>query len=279
MAVRSYPSIPHVENATSEILDGGHVWLQELLDGGQFRFQLQNSGSIRFGDSEREFDHGSIPPAYQHAVRYVRDELDRQTLRAAVDDVESLVFFAEALHRSSIAYEWHRTPHVLGFDIWDADRGQFLPPDSVEHVFERLGLRAVNTFEKEVRAADFQPSVDAIPQSAWYDGPAAGLFIRTKTGDRAMVPNPAIERHAGPEPLECDAEELAAQYATDTRLRRIATELEEQSIAVTFDSLYERVLEAIFRVAHGRLLHSQTTVEMGAFRSAIAARTRAWQSK
>ena len=273
--VKTYPPVPHVEDAP-DLFEGGHLWLQELLDGAHLRFRLRPSGALEFGDSRRTFRDGEVPLAYRHAVRHVRETLDRGALRRAVDDPGAVVFFAEAMHRQSVDYEWHRTPSVLGFDVWDGDAERFLAPDAVEGVFERLGLRPVNAVRKEVRATDFDPDPGAVPESAWRDGPAAGLFVRNKTGGRATLPNPAVETGVDPEPLSGSAEELAERYATDERLRRVADRLAAREGAVTFESLFERVVESVLREAHGRLTHDRTAVEMGAFRSAVAARVRAW---
>ena len=272
--VKTYPSVPHVDDAP-ELFEGGHLWVQELLDGAHLRFRMDDAGVLRFGDRNRIF--GDEPPAaYRHAVRHVREELDREALRAALDDPSSVVFFVEAMHRQSVDYDWSRTPSVLGFDVWDGAAGRFLPPDAVERVYERLGLQPVDTFEKEVRAQDFDPDPSSIPESAWRDGPAAGLFLRNKTGGRAKLPNPDVVTGADPEPLEGSAEELAARYATDELLRRVAATVEAREGAVTFDSLFERTFESILRAVHARLAHGQTAVEVGEFRSAVARRTREW---
>lgn len=272
--MKRYPPVPHVEDAP-ELFDGGHLWVQELLDGAHLRFRMRASGAIEFGDGEGPF-RGEVPLAYEHAVRHVRQRLDREALRAAIDDVETVTFFAEAMHRQSLDYEFDRTPSVLGVDIWDDDREAFLPPDGVERVFERLGLRVVNTFQKEVRASDFDIDPEAIPESAWRDGPAAGVFIRNKTGKRGKLPNPEIEFDTDPEPLEATAEEVAARYVTDERLRRIATDVAERDGTVGFETLFDRVFEAILREIHAQLCHGQTTIEVREFRSAVAERTRAW---
>lgn len=275
-AVKSYPSVPALGDSPDRL--DGHLWIQELLVGGHLRFAMQPSGVLQFGDRDRTFDDGDVPLAYRHAVGHVRETLDREALRAAVDDPSSVTFFAEAMHHRSVDYEWHRTPRVLGFDVYDDSARQFLPPDAVEKAFERLGFPAVNTFQKEVRAADFQPDPGSIPASAWRDGPAAGVVLRTKTGERAKLPNPDVETEADPEPLSGTPEDLAARYATDERFRRIAADVDERAGAVTFDALFEGTFESILRAVHDRLTHGQTDVETSEFRSAVAARTRKWLS-
>ena len=131
--MKRYPPVPHVDSAPEGLFESGHLWVQELIDGAQLRFRLRTSGRLEFGDSRRRF--GDDPPEpYRHAVRHVRETLDREALRSAVDDVETVVFVGEATHRRTIDYEFGRMPSVLGLDVWDADRGAFLPPDGVERV-------------------------------------------------------------------------------------------------------------------------------------------------
>jgi hypothetical protein len=277
-SVKRYPAVPTIDDPSATL--EGHLWVQELVVGGHLRFSMQPSGALQFGDRDRVFDAADdVPLAYRHAVRHVRERLDRETLREAVEDPSSVTFFAEAMHHASVAYDWDRTPDVLGFDVYDGSSGRFLPPDAVERVFERLGLEPVNAFRKEVRAADFNPDPTDVPESAWRDDHAAGRFLRTKTGGRATLPNPAVEREMDPEPLTGDAEELAARYATDERFARVADRLEGRGDPVTFDALFERTWESILRERHGRLMHGQTDVTPGEFRSAVAARAREWHGE
>jgi hypothetical protein len=273
-AVKTYPPVPHVDSAPEEFLESGHLWIQELIDGAQLRFRLRESGRLEFGDDRRRFG-GEIPGPYRHAVRHARETLDRAALRSAVDDVETVVFVTEATHRQAIEYEFGRMPSVLGLDVWDADRAAFLPPDGVERVYDRLGLATVNTFDREVRASDFDPVPAAVPESAWYDGPAAGVVLRNKTGDRAKLPNPAVDLAVDPEPLDGDPAALADRYAADELLRQVRSDLPADR-EPTFEVLFERAYEAILRRAHGRLLHGGTDLDVGAFRSAVGRRVREW---
>lgn len=273
--MKSYPPIPRVADAPDGLFEDGHLWLLEKVDGAQFRFQLRESGLIRFGDRNRVYDDpDAVPEPYQHAVRHVRTSLDRDALRNAVDDVEALVFFGEAMHRRVIDYDWERTPSFLGFDVWSARKDEFYPVDTVERIFDRLGLRSVNVFERERRARDFDPDSYSVPRSAWYDGPAEGVVVRNKRGGRAALRHESFREVETPEPLDASAAEAAARYATRRRFETLARGLEEQGRPVTFEALYERVLEDIVREAHGRLYHDDATVDLAAFRSEVGALTR-----
>ena len=273
--MKPYPSIPRVEDAPEALFESGHLWLLEKVDGANVRFQLRESGELRFGDRDRVYeDPDAIPEPYEHAVRYVRERLDREALRNAVDDVESIVFFGEATHRHAIEYDWDRLPSFLGFDVWDDRAGSFRPPGAVQGIFERLGLDPINAVERERNTRDFDPKSYSVPQSAWYDGPAEGVVIRNKRGGRAKLLYPEYREVDETVPVDASAEELAKKYVTDRRFEKLERTLETRGEAVTFEALYDRAMTDVVREEHERLYHGTSSVDMSAFRAAVAARTR-----
>ena len=298
--MKQFPPVPRVADAPPELFESGHLWIQERVDGAHLRFRLRESGLLEFGGRERVYpDAEAIPDPYRHAVRHVREAFDRGALRAARDDVESVVFFGVATHRRAVDYDWDRLPSFLGFDVWDASGeadadgsdgesdGRFLPPDAVEQVYDRLGLDSVNAFQKEVRATDFDPESYEVPESNWYDGPAAGVVLRNKTGLRAKLRHPDLREggEAGPgerggDPADAAAEELAQGLVTRRRVERVARDLEARGRSVSFDAVFERVVEDVTREEYPQLFDGDDpedaawSVDAGAFRSAVAARTR-----
>ncbi len=272
--MKACPPVPRVDDAPTELFDGGHLWIQERIDGGQFRFRLSESGTVEFGDRTDVFDRDTIPAPDEHTVRHVRERLDRAALRSAVDSVEDVVFFGVSTYKRAVDYNWNRLPSFVGHDIWSGTEEAFLPPDTTEKVFDRLGLTPVNAFRKEVRAVDFDPETYAIPDSRWYDGTAAGVVLRNKTGLRAHKPDPNLEPADGSPSADFTAEELAGEWATDRRFQRIANGLEADGKPVTVDSLYDRVLEDIVREKHRELSSGTSDDELRAFRSGVAALTR-----
>lgn len=273
--MKKFPSIPRVANAPNSLFEEGHLWVLEKVDGANFRFQLQESGLLHFGDRNTVYDDpNTIPEPYRHAVRHVQTNLDRDALRGAVDSVADVVFFGEAMHRHTIDYDWDRTPSFLGFDVWSATTGEFLDPGVVAQIFERLNLRPVNAIERELPARDFDPGRFEIPQSAWYDGPAEGVVIRNKRGQRAKLLHPDFQEVDETVPVDASAADLAAKFATDRRFEKIAAKLEDNETPVTFETLYDRVLADIIREEHKQLYPGTATVEMDTFRSEVAALTR-----
>jgi len=277
--MQTYPSIPRPADAPADLFETGHLWLLEHVVGEQLRFRLQPSGRLQFGDETRVFDADGVPTAYEHAVSHVRARLDRDRLRNAVAEPSSVVFYGEAMHAAGVDYEWERTPSFLGFDVWSDGREQFRPPDAAEQIFEQLGLHPVNAVEKERNARDFDPEAYTIPESAWYDGPAAGVVVRNKGGGRALLENPAVDTTRAVAPLDGSPAEVAAAVAPTARFDRLAARLDAEGRPLTFQSLYDLTLETVLRAHHDRLTHSRSSVALGEFRGALAARTRAYLSE
>ena len=268
--MKQYPSIPRAADAPDRLFDEGHLWVLEKIDGATLRVQLQEAGFLRFGDRTRVYDTpDAVPDHYRPAVRHVCEQLDRERLRAAVDDVEQVVLFGESTHRQAIAYDWDRIPPFLGFDVWDGET--FLTPGAVQRVFEQLGLRPVNAVERELPARDFDPDRYTLPDSAWYDGPAEGVVVRNKRGDRATLGHPRFQGADRSVATEATAEELAARYATSRRFERLTRRLDARDQPVTVDRLHKRTIEDIAR-EHHRELHR--TVDMDSFRSELTTLTR-----
>jgi hypothetical protein len=257
--MKRYPSIPSVSDAPDDALTG-HLWLLELVDGRHLRFRMEPSGLLRFGDRDTVHDDPEgLPDAYRHAVRHVRERFDRDALRDAVEDVTDVTFFGVATHRRAVDYDWKRLPSFLGHDVWSDDAGAFRPPDATERIFEALGLDPVNAVEREVHARDFDPEGDAVPESAWYDGPAAGVVVRAKAGGRAVIRHPEVpadhgpDPEPGPDPIDVTVTEFVGAYATEERLARFAAAIEERGEPLTVDALTERAFEGVLRVHHRQL--------------------------
>jgi len=273
--MKRQPETPAVESAPPELLESGHLWILESVVGAPLRFRLGESGAVAFGDDERVYASGEdLPPQYQHAVRHIRSHLDREALRAAVGEPSEIVFFGTAMQYQGVEYDWERTPSFLGCEIWSATNRQFRPPDAVDGIFTRLGLQPINPLDQEIAARDFDPDRYEMPQSAWYDGPAAGIVIRDKGGHRAKLSNPTVESDGSPPTADAvTAADLAASHGADSRLSRLVSEsIPQQTLSA--DQLFERAYESALRELDPRLFAPSGSVDRRAFRSALAAQTR-----
>lgn len=141
-------------------------------------------------------------------------------------------------------------------------------------MFERLGLQPVNAVERELPARDFDPDSYTVPDSAWYDGPAEGVLVRNKRGDRASLRHPDFRAETVNNPTDTPVEELTVKHTTPGRLERLATALERQDNPVTVDTLRRRVAEQIAREHAGELPDPAEPLGSETARSTVRRRVR-----
>ncbi|MBX0288303.1 hypothetical protein [Haloarcula salinisoli] len=261
----------------------GHVWVQELPTGGQFRFTVAPSGFVTFATPDGSFDAAaSVPAAFRRAAHQIAAQLDRDALEAATDAPDDITFCGIATRNEGVDYDWAAVPPFVGTDVWSGRSEAFLSPDAATGVFDRLGLPTLPAVEKEQPAAHidlarFDESA-GFPPSAWRDGPAAGVLIRDKAGNRAAAwcvepgdPPSDAERHS--------AAELAAAYATTDRIEQTVTAMSGDGTSVTVDGIRDRLVADVAREAYAELFADGAFIaSLTAFESAVAERVQRHQS-
>jgi hypothetical protein len=269
--------------ALDEVEFSGHVWVQELPTGGEFRFQVAASGFVTFATTEQSFDTvAAVPPQFRRAAELINERLDRDALEAATDDPSSVAFCGIATRNEGVEYDWDSVPPFVGVDIWSEQKEKFLSPDAATAVFDRLGLPTLPAIEKELAAAhaDFTRYADqrGFPQSAWRDGQAGGVLIRDKSGNRAVAWSDERGREPVSEPQP--AEELAAEYATNKRIEQTVAALQAEGHSVAVDAVRDRLVADVAREEYGDLFaQGEFVASLSAFQSAVAERVQQYQSE
>ncbi len=229
-------------------LDGGHCWLREYVTGGIFTVRMAESGLLEFSGPGAAFDE-NLPWPYRPAVAALREDLDRETFRNAVDDVTQYAFSVLAPLGMGVAYDWERMPAVFGRAIWDDAAGAHLPIDDAERIFAALGLGTVPIVEKEVPTRDLQVDASIVPQSAYASAPAAGVVLEKKHGAAVVVPREPFSDHerSPPSPAGQPAD-LAAWVETELDRERLAELAPDQPLAHwDVDALVETVAAEVAR--------------------------------
>lgn len=262
--MQAFPALPPVDEAPEGLLEG-HLWLQERVRGAPLRFAVEAGGWLAVGDRDRSY--GREPPVeYRFATRAVRNEIDRDAL---ADVPAGAVLFGVATRYEGIDYDWERLPTFLGTDVWSPERGDYLPPDAVERIFERLGLAPVNALEKEVPARHFDLGGYDPPASAWTDGLPAGVVIRNKRGGRATL----AVRELSVEGYDEAPADLAARFVTAERVTGAVDGLGGPD-AADFDAVRRAVVDTVLREEYARLVPADRPVDVGAIVDAIGDRVR-----
>ncbi|MFC7205249.1 hypothetical protein ACFQJC_17200 [Haloferax namakaokahaiae] len=226
---------------------------------------MKPSGLLVFGDRERVFE--DVPPPYEHAVRHVREQFDRDAFHDAVDDPSAYVFFGVAPCNVGIDYDWDRIPPFLGRAVWNEDKERLLPIDKAERVFERLGLTPMNSFQKEVNVRDFHPERFEIPESAWYSGPAAGVVIENRRGGTALIQEIVVDEKSNYEPIQGEPTAVSNDLVTKARISRAIEAIETHGKTATTTEVHARVFEMVVREEYVRL--DQGSIDWKTLRSAV----------
>lgn len=209
----AFQSPPPLDAVREEVLGSGHLWVRERVVGAPLRFALDDAGLLHFGDDERTFAPDAVPLGYRFAARHVRATFDRDGFREAVAAPAAYTFLAVATRFAGIPYDFDRLPPVLGVAVVGPD-GR-VPLDRATAAFDRLGLDALPVVQKEVHVRDFDPHSLSWPDSAWYDGPAAGLLLDNRGGPWATYAREGTAPAPDPAPLDgTDPDALAARLVT-----------------------------------------------------------------
>ncbi|MFB6297939.1 MAG: hypothetical protein ABEH56_05410 [Salinirussus sp.] len=260
----------------------GHLWIQERPTGGRLRFRIADSGRIVLG-TDRPGDAGAdLPPPYRPGARTVRERVDRDAFLSVADDPDAVTFFGVATWNEGIDYDWSALPAFVGTDVRAGSNGACLSPDAATAAFERLDLPALPAVETELPRSradlDRYEGADRFPESAYRDGPAAGLLVRDKTGGRARIDHPD---HPGRAPGDVSnasettatAETLAAECATPAAIDRTVERLRDEGQAPTVGAVRDRLVADLARERYASLFPGgEPVVPVAAFESAVAER-------
>lgn len=219
------------------VVDGGHLWLHELVDGFPFSFVVEDGGWLAVAGPEGRIN-GEIAPKFRPAMRFIRETVDRSILADVPDDA---VFSGVATVFRRIEYDWDRLPAFLGTEVRSGDG--LLAPDAAEHAFTRLELPTVPTFEKEVAARHFSIDAYEVPDSHWRDGSPLGVLVRNKAGGRGRFRTPGFDPRP-PDPPGEPADD-AATLATPDVIEAVIAPTDDPPPA--FDERRDRIVARILR--------------------------------
>ena len=259
----------------------GHVWVQELPTGGEFRFQVAPSGLVTFATPEESFETAAaVPPQFCRAAQLINEQLNREALEAATDDPSDVTFCGIATRNEGIEYDWDAVPPFVGVDIWSGRKEQFLSPDAATSVFGQLGLPTLPAIDKELAAAhtDFTQYEDEseFPRSEWRDGGAAGVLIRDKSGDRGV--SWCLEPSEAPAYEPQSVVDMATEYATDERIEQTIAELRAGGHSLTVDSIRDRLVADVVQESYVDLFSDGKFIaSLSAFQSVVAERVQQHQ--
>lgn len=225
------------------MLENGNLILKEKLDGANFRFTVTETGDgpkFLFGSKNVEYKIDGEPDysenvdgRFTDAIEFVRENCDPERIKDVFGT--HYTFFAENMVSHSLEYHWDEMPQVIGFDVYDHEKEEYLDFASAHSMLKSIGLETT-PIVNEASALDFDPEEYEIPESSFRDGKMEGVVIinedreedeRSGFSTRAkMVTDEFAEKH------KCQTgarqskeavhghEKIVSKYCTDARIRK-----------------------------------------------------------
>lgn len=280
--MKKFPKIKRLGDSTNEGIlstESDHLWVQEKLDGGNFRFTFDRENQeLVFGSRNVEYDTPEkIDDSFQHVIDHVRSVVDLEIVSEIDERWGDLTFFGEAMHPHTIDYDWDNTPSFIGFAIYSTEDGSFLPISRIEEIFSQLNLRYATRHDVDIVRNGFD-----CPQSEYCDGPAEGVVVTNDlTGQKAKIRGEKFKEvhHCGSSNKNDDDYEpsdeivLANKFATEARITKMIHKYRDRGRDIemaimedfwrdVFDDIIEEEFETIFLGNH--------TIDTQQFRSEVA---------
>lgn len=176
----TFPKYPKIKQlGTKETLEltknnDDVVFIQEKIDGANFRFMPTEDGRIIFGSRTQSIgdSQSDIGGNWKRCAEYIL-ECTKGKIPAYTTYP---IFYGECSIRHSIDYNWDKMPPFIGFDVMFDD--YFIDPDLARMEFERIGLPFVH--EVWHGTVDEMPMIEEafIPKSVYGETKAEGVVIK-----------------------------------------------------------------------------------------------------
>jgi ATP-dependent RNA circularization protein (DNA/RNA ligase family) len=257
MEFNKYPKIRTLgDEENKDIFLNGEdlIYIQEKVDGANFRFYINDDGIIIFGSRTQQLNSNdgedtNMQKNFMRCVNHIRGCLGDKDL----SPYKGFIFYGECMVKHTIGYDWENTPPFLGFDIFDIKTGKFYDIDRTYVFFKGFGLDVVPII-KQVRASEIKEFTDEdVPTSKFYSGQAEGVvfknsakniyakYVRQAFKEKNRKEFGENKRHA-----ETDEDYFTAIYCTNARIEKIVWKLTDDGNKLHL-SLMPLLIKAVYK--------------------------------
>jgi len=295
--MKKYPSLNYPDHdETNGLLADGKIFVQEKLDGANFRFCREENLDKEYHTDNREIVFGSRNIAYKnekdvdktfsHAVEYVRERVSDEDMASIEESIGGPVtIFGEALHPHTLEYDFEEIPNVVAFDIWNHSSAEFVSPIRAKHFVEQtIGLEFSPILDI-VEVSDWKEYEMSVPKSAYGNVKAEGMVLKNPTTNvyAKIVREEFKEKHTKSfgkpkKHQDMGEEKLSYRYIPNARIEKQVHKLIDEG---DWDSkqmeMMEELPEAVIRDMANEemeeiLMSKNWTVDIQEFRSITSSR-------
>jgi len=225
-----YPKIKRLGHEDNKHIWDCVVYVEEKVDGANFRFGVDDSGKLHFGTRNvdlTDVQEEQYPKRFRRAIEYVKELAPKLT--------RGYIYFAEYMIPHTIQYNWDKVPILVGFDIYDTHAKRFLPYHEKVSEFERVGIEVVPL----VTVLDTKPSVEQlnkiIPKSKYYSGLAEGVVFKNYAlgifaklvAERFKEYNAVVFGASNKKNIKDETKKIFETYFTPARVEKIIWKLHD----------------------------------------------------
>ena len=158
------------------------VYVEEKIDGANFRVWIDEEYRLRFGSRRVEFlpedDENVGYGAFDSAVNYIKS-LNTECL------IQGYIYYFEAMIKHTLNYEFHKHPKAILLDIYDIQNDRYCSRNVVEKNANSLNCE----LPKIIFQGEFKDFVGNVPQSKYGDFQAEGFVIKPIVSSRDSFGN------------------------------------------------------------------------------------------
>ncbi len=152
------------------------VYIEEKIDGANFRTWIDDNGELRFGSRTVEFfpeNHKDVGyAAFAPIVEYIK------SLNLNLEYHKPYVFYWEAMIKHSLPYDYDKHPKAILFDVYD------LVHDYYEHRVNFDVYVPEECIVPVIFQGEYQEFNGLIPKSKYGDFQAEGFVIKPDLSSR-----------------------------------------------------------------------------------------------
>jgi len=231
-----YPKIKLLGHKDNDgiLTKGDHLYIEEKIDGGNFRFMLTEEGKLFFGsrkvdlgDEDKDFEG-----QFHRCIEYIKENIN-QEYRERIGS--SAVFFGESCTKHTVNYDWEKIPPCLIYDIYDLHKECFMNATKVHRSCRQMNLLMVPILEfARYGEGPIKTWIEKteFPSEYALDGKAEGIVIKNYDKQLfAKIIDPRFKEKnketfgKGKKWAEDDTERFIATYCTNMRIEKFIFKL------------------------------------------------------
>lgn len=282
-------TIGHQECKDIFINHDDKIYIQEKIDGGNFRFYINKNGQIIFGTrstqlTSNEGEDTNVYKDFRRCLEFVRHQINKSS---NIPSNKGLIFYGEACHKHTMYYDWDSMPLFLGFDIYDTEKEEYLDWAKANDIFNGLGLDTVPLLYEGTIKDMPHPDEKTVPITKYAPRSKPGLkaeglvyknyksqyfskLVRTEFKEDNALAFGGIPKYS-----EDDSGKIVAKYCTNARIEKQVFKLTDEDVKLEL-KMMEKLPRAIsidmFSEHWEDILYSRFRIDLGKVRKQITRR-------